>query len=172
MAVYGNVGLDSQEENALRVVTTAVEMQEKMKELRKKWVAEGSIAMQIRVGIHSGDALIGNFGSPLKMDYTAIGDTVNTAARLEGLNKEFNTEIMISHPTYELIADKVDVRSLGPAPVKGKSEAIHVYEVIGMAKEGEKGKLIQPRGSKETQWMSDNSKETRWARDSKDTTWQ
>ncbi len=170
MAIYGNVGSTDPADDAFRVVKTAFEMQEKMKELRQKWVAEGSIAMQIRIGIHSGEALVGNFGSPLKMDYTVIGDTVNTAARLEGLNKDFGTTVMISQSTYELITTKVDVRSLGPAPVKGKSEAIHVYEVLGISKEGT-GKMTEDRNVKQTRWSRGGNKETKWARGSKDTTW-
>ena len=170
MAIFGNVGSNDPADDAYRVVKTALEMTEQMKELRQKWVAEGSIAMQIRIGIHSGEALVGNFGSPLKMDYTVIGDTVNTAARLEGLNKDFGTTVMISQSTYELIMDKVDVRSLGPAPVKGKSEAIHVYEVLSLTAEGGAGKLIEDRNVKQTRWMK-NNKETKWARGSKDTTW-
>lgn len=172
MAIYGNVGSTDTADDAFRCVKTAIEMQEKMKELRQKWVEEGSIAMQIRIGAHSGEALVGNFGSPLKMDYTVIGDTVNTASRLEGLNKNYSTSIMISHSTYELITDKVDVRALGPAPVKGKSEAIHVYEVLGFSEEG-KGKMIEDRNNKKTQWIkpSNSDKQTKWARDSKDTTW-
>ena len=170
MAVYGNINSVDSADDAFRCVKTAIEMQEKMKELRQKWVAEGSVAMQIRIGIHSGEALVGNFGSPLKMDYTVIGDTVNTAARLEGLNKDFSSTLMISQSTYELVNTSIDVRSLGPAPIKGKSEAIHVYEVLGMSEEG-KGKMIEDRNSRQTKWMKGNSKETKWARGSKDTTW-
>lgn len=170
MAIYGNINSVDNADDAFRCVKTAIEMQDKMKELRQKWVAEGSVAMQIRIGIHSGEALVGNFGSPLKMDYTVIGDTVNTAARLEGLNKDFGSTVMISQSTYELINNNIDVRSLGPAPVKGKSEAIHVYEVLGMSEEG-KGKMVEDRNSKQTKWMKSNSKETKWARGSKDTTW-
>jgi len=170
MAIYGNINSVDTADDAFRCVRTAIEMQDAMKELRQKWVAEGSIAMQIRIGIHSGEALVGNFGSPLKMDYTVIGDTVNTAARLEGLNKDFGSTLMISQSTYELITNSIDVRSLGPAPVKGKSEAIHVYEVLGLSKEGA-GKLVEDRNSKQTRWMRGNNKETKWARGSKDTTW-
>lgn len=169
MAVYGSVGPEDKVMNAFKTVKTAVEMTEKMKELRQKWVAEGSVAMQIRIGIHSGEALVGNFGSPLKMDYTVIGDTVNTASRLEALNKNYSTTVMISHSTYELISDMVNVRSLGSAPVKGKSEELHVYEVLGITEVG-KGKMIEDRNTKKTSWGK-SDKQTKWARDSKDTTW-
>ena len=78
---------------------------------------------------------------------------------------------MISQSTYELNRQHIDVNSLGPAPVKGKSEAIHVYEVLGLSKEG-MGKMIEDRNSKQTKWMKGGgNKETKWARGSKDTTW-
>ena len=171
MAVYGSVGNKTPDDDAFRAVKTAIEMQEKIQELRKKWVEEGSVPMQIRIGVHSGEALIGNFGSPLKMDYTAIGDTVNTASRLEGLNKQFGSGIMISHSTYELISEKINVRNLGPAPVKGKSEAIHVYEVLGLANK-ETGPLIESKViGKETKWVKGSERKTKWARGTKSTNW-
>ncbi|GIW22321.1 MAG: adenylate/guanylate cyclase domain-containing protein [Candidatus Sericytochromatia bacterium] len=170
MAIYGSVYSEGKEMDAFRCVKTAIEMQEKMKELRQKWVSEGSIAMQIRIGIHSGEALVGNFGSPLKMDYTAIGDTVNTASRLEGLNKEFNTSIIISHSTYELVSNKVNVRNLGPAPVKGKSEALHVYEVLSISEEG-KATLLEDDNIKSTRWAKSSGKETKWSKTNKGTRW-
>lgn len=170
MGIYGSVYSQDRSIDALRCVKTALEMQEKMKELRQKWVSEGSIPMQIRIGVHSGEALVGNFGSPLKMDYTAIGDTVNTASRLEGLNKEFNTSIIISHSTYELVSDKVNVKNLGPAPVKGKSEALHVYEVLSISEDG-KAKLIEDNNIKSTRWSRGSGKETKWSKTNKETNW-
>jgi len=170
MAIYGSVYSEGKSLDALRCIKTALEMQEKIKELRQKWVSEGSIPMQVRIGIHSGEALVGNFGSPLKMDYTAIGDTVNTASRLEGLNKEFNTSIIMSHATYELVSDKVNVRSLGPVLVKGKSESLHVYEVLSISEDG-KATLIQDDNIKSTRWSKGSSKETKWSKTNKETSW-
>jgi len=104
------------------------------------------------------------------MDYTAIGDTVNTASRLEGLNKEFNTSIIMSHATYELVSDKVNVRSLGPVLVKGKSESLHVYEVLSISEDG-KATLIQDDNIKSTRWSKGSSKETKWSKTNKETSW-
>ncbi|MBC7541135.1 MAG: adenylate/guanylate cyclase domain-containing protein [Candidatus Sericytochromatia bacterium] len=131
MAVWGNVGSTDPAGNALRASKTAIEMQEKLSELRQKWLSEGMVPLQVRIGLNTGEALCGNFGSPLKMDFTVIGDTVNTAARLEGLNKDMNTNIMISHSTYELVKDHTTTRYLGPISAKGKAEKILVYELSG-----------------------------------------
>jgi adenylate cyclase len=131
MAVWGNVGATDPQANALRACKTAIEMQEKLSELRQKWLSEGMVPLQVRIGINTGEALCGNFGSPLKMDFTVIGDTVNTASRLEGLNKDMNTSIMVSHSTYELVKDYTTTRYLGPISAKGKAEKILVYELSG-----------------------------------------
>jgi adenylate cyclase len=131
MAVWGNVGATDPQGNALRAAKTAIEMQEKLAELRQKWLSEGMVPLQVRIGLNTGEALCGNFGSPLKMDFTVIGDTVNTASRLEGLNKDMNTNIMISHSTYELVKDYTTTRYLGPISAKGKAEKILVYELSG-----------------------------------------
>ena len=156
MAVYGNVGPNNPANDASKAVNTAIQMQAKLMELRQKWLQEGKVPMQIRIGLNTGEALVGNFGSPQKMDYTVIGDTVNVASRLEGLNKEFSTNIMMSQYTYDLVKDHVQSRALGPAPVKGKSEAISVYEVIGWKEDDKDIEAIKQtrwiKGSEKTQW--------------------
>ena len=156
MAVYGNVGQNNPANDASKAVNTAIQMQAKLMELRQKWLQEGKVPMQIRIGLNTGEALVGNFGSPQKMDYTVIGDTVNVASRLEGLNKEFSTNIMMSQYTYDLVKDHVQSRALGPAPVKGKSEAISVYEVIGWKEDDKDIEAIKQtrwiKGSEKTQW--------------------
>ena len=157
MAVYGNVGQNNPSSDAAKAINTAIQMQAKLSELRQKWLEEGKVPLQIRIGVNTGEALVGNFGSPQKMDYTVIGDTVNVASRLEGLNKEFGTAIMASQETYELVKEHVKARNLGPAPVKGKSEAISVYEIIGWKDEAK----VLTENLKETKWIKGSDK-TQW----------
>ncbi|MFA6528410.1 MAG: adenylate/guanylate cyclase domain-containing protein [Candidatus Gracilibacteria bacterium] len=114
----------------------AFEAREKLRELNAKWVACGKHELHFRVGINTGEAIVGNLGSQERFDYTAIGDNVNLASRLEGVNKFYDTEIMISENTYQVIADKFEVRKLDLIRVKGKDNAIGIYEVLG-----EKGSL-------------------------------
>ena len=82
----------------------------------------------MRIGINTGDAYVGNFGSQTKFDYTAIGDAVNLAARLEGTNKVFGTYSMISRSTQEAAGEDFSYREIARMAVKGKTEAVTVFE--------------------------------------------
>lgn len=88
-------------------------------------------AFETRIGLNSGKMVIGNIGSLKRLDYTAIGDSVNLASRLEGVNKEFGTQIIISESTYELARDEVEARELDFLRVKGKQLPIRIYELLG-----------------------------------------
>jgi adenylate cyclase len=156
MAIWGNVGSSNPKTDAYKAVHTAILMQRKLAELREKWLSEGMVPLQIRIGVNTGEALVGNFGSPQKMDYTVIGDAVNTAARLEGLNKEFNSSILISQSSYDLVKDRVNARHCGNAKVKGKEETVSVFEVMGWKDEAGAATEIRDtkwiKGTQETQW--------------------
>ena len=81
--------------------------------------------------MHSGPAVVGNMGSAMRFNYSAMGDTVNLASRLEGANKDFGTYILISQATKELAGeDGLRFRALGEAQVKGKSEAVRVFGIV------------------------------------------
>lgn len=156
MAVWGNVGPSNPKTDAYKAVNTAIQMQRKLTEMREKWLAEGMVPLQIRIGVNTGEALVGNFGSPQKMDYTVIGDAVNTASRLEGLNKEFSSSILISQSCYDLVKDRVNARHCGNAKVKGKEETVSVFEVYGWKDEGAAATEVREtkwiKGTQETQW--------------------
>lgn len=117
------------EDHAFLAVCAALAMQEQM----KSWQDDPSHPpIHIGIGINTGDAMIGNVGSEDFMDFTVIGDAVNVASRLEGLNKQFGTSIIISAATYEKVRDRIEARSLGWAEVKGKSGQIEVFEPLGL----------------------------------------
>ena len=118
-------------DHARRAASAAIEMMETLEALNNKWSQQGRRLINIGIGINTGSALIGNFGSPQLMDYTVIGDTVNLASRLESLNKAENTNILISAFTYQKLKDEIEVQIIGPRTVKGKSESIVVYELLG-----------------------------------------
>jgi adenylate cyclase len=116
--------------HAAEAARAAGEMLERVKLLNQKWVAEGRQAISIGVGINTGEAIFGNIGSGKKIEFTVIGDAVNLAARLEGLNKEFHTSIIISEFTQQRIAGLAQTRALGGYQVKGKTVETTVYELL------------------------------------------
>jgi adenylate cyclase len=109
---------------------------EKLRDLQKKWKMEGIPSINIGIGLNSGDAIVGNMGSSSRFDYTAMGDNVNLASRMEGLNKIYGTNIIITENTQKAIKDKFETRKLDAVRVKGKKEPILIYELVS-----EKGKL-------------------------------
>ncbi|HZM02420.1 MAG TPA: adenylate/guanylate cyclase domain-containing protein [Candidatus Saccharimonadales bacterium] len=89
--------------------------------------------LRTRLGVNTGLVLAGNLGSDFRFDYTLIGDTVNFAARLEGLNKYLHTNVLIAESTHRQIGDKIKVRGLGKFLVIGKAQSVGIYEVLGLA---------------------------------------
>ncbi|MBA2539969.1 MAG: hypothetical protein H0V17_10070 [Deltaproteobacteria bacterium] len=120
-------------DHAFVACKTVLANQDILAKRRPQWVAAGKPALTARVGLHTGDAVVGNIGSDARLDFTAIGDTVNLASRLEGLNKSYDTEIIISASTYELVKSRVVVRPVDRVAVKGKDASILIYELLGLA---------------------------------------
>jgi adenylate cyclase len=120
-----------QKDHALRTCLASLEMQKRLVVLRSKWTKEGKPALTVRIGINTGIMIVGNMGGKDRFDYTVIGDSVNLASRLEGANKQYNSNIMISDFTYSHIKGKVIVRELDLIQVKGKTEPVKVYELLG-----------------------------------------
>jgi len=128
MAFWG-APLD-QPDHAEMACLSSLEMMDKLRELQKKWKKEGIPSFDIGIGLNSGDAIVGNMGSSNRFDYTAMGDNVNIASRLEGLNKIYGTNIIISENTYKIIKDKFKTRKLDTVKVKGKKKPIVIYELL------------------------------------------
>lgn len=134
MVLFGAPADDPyQEEHAMRA---AIEMQSELHRLAEKWKAEG-VVVRSGVGINSGPAVVGNIGSHRRMDYTAIGDTVNLASRLESATKELGVDILISEYTYVALRGIFKFKDMGSIRVKGKSEAVQTYTVEADAQENQ-----------------------------------
>jgi len=118
--------------HAERCCLSAVSMLARLNELQAQWRVQGSPVLEIGVGINTGIASVGNMGSSLRYGYTALGDAVNLAARLEALNKEYGTQILISEFTRrELRADQFLFREIDFIRVKGKLQPVTIYEILG-----------------------------------------
>ena len=126
----------AQEEHAVRAARAALEMIAQLPILSPRWEAKSGRPLQIGVGINSGDAVVGVMGADSRREYSAIGDTVNLASRLEGVTKEFKTPIVVSHGTVSQLGGKFQVRELGELTVKGRQEAVRVYAVDGELDQG------------------------------------
>ncbi len=109
----------------------SLEMQKVLKILNEKWEKEQKPRIEVRIGLNTGKAVVGTIGPRMKMEYTAIGDNVNLASRLEGINKQYGTHLCVSEFTYEKAKDKFEFRKLDKIRVKGKDNPIVIYELIG-----------------------------------------
>jgi adenylate cyclase len=121
-------------DHALQACRAAVEMSDVVARLNEQWTAAGREPFITGFGIATGEMLVGNFGSSQRFTYTVIGDQVNLGARLESLNKDYETarHIIISQGTYELVRDHVEVRPLGSVTVKGKQQAVDIFDLVGL----------------------------------------
>ncbi|MGH2703900.1 MAG: ATP-binding protein [Actinomycetota bacterium] len=121
------------EDDAERAVRAAVEMVSGIQPYREALQDTQGIDFQIRAGINTGPALVGTVGTELRHEYTALGDAMNVAARMEAAARP--STVLITHDTYRLVSATFDVQDLGTIPVKGKAEPIRAYEVIGLRDE-------------------------------------
>jgi len=116
--------------HARQACFASLDMRDALGPLGQKWVAEGRPDVSVRMGVNTGRMVVGNMGSTQRVNYTIMGDAVNLASRLEGANKAFKSDLMISEATYAQCADDVDVRELDIIRVVGKEEPIRVYQLL------------------------------------------
>jgi adenylate cyclase len=129
MAFWGAPYEDAR--HPVQACTAALEMMKRVRELQRKWEADGKPALDIGIGLNSGAASVGNMGSSLRYGYTALGDTVNLSSRLEGLNKEYGTHIIVNESTYEAAKGAgLLFRELDLIRVKGKLQPVMIYELF------------------------------------------
>ena len=117
-------------DHAVNACAAAIACRERLVELNKTWQLDGKPPLHTRFGIHTGDAIIGNVGSEDRLNYSAFGDSVNIASRLEGVNKYYSTTIIISHDTYKAVRHKFICRPLDKVAVVGKNVGLRIYELL------------------------------------------
>jgi class 3 adenylate cyclase len=130
LAVFGAPLRDP--DHAWHAAVSAVDMQVAVELLGRRSEAERSIKLSMGVSVHTGEVFAGTVGSPKQSKYAAIGDTVNTASRLEELNRSLGTSIVMSRESIELLKNRVEARSLGWFPVRGRSRPLEVFELLGL----------------------------------------
>lgn len=128
MALY-NAPLDVKD-HAGHACRSALKMMEKLAELNRSFIERGIQTLDIGIGINTGDAVVGNMGAAMHFDYTAIGDNVNLASRLEGLNKMYDTHIIVSQSTKLLAGSDLPFREIDLVAVKGKRQPVPIYELM------------------------------------------
>ena len=131
LMAFWNAPLD-QPDHALRACRAALAMLARLDELKAGWKAKGFPELEIGVGLNTGQMVVGNMGSDVRVDYTVLGDAVNLGSRLEGTTKEYEVRIIISESTWAQAKDQVVARRLGAVRVKGKRVPVRIYELRGL----------------------------------------
>src|SRR5687767_12045520 len=114
-------------------------MREALADFNQSLVAEGKQAIRIGIGVNTGNVVIGNIGSEERLEYTIIGDAVNTTQRTQDLTKEFMTDVLITESTYERVKDLIEVGVPHSVTIRGRTRATAIYPVIGF-----KANITQP----------------------------
>jgi adenylate cyclase len=144
MAMWG--APNSDENQVVNACHAALACQELLLSLENKWAPLGKPALPTRIGVHTGQAIVGNIGSHDRMNFTSIGDSVNIASRLEGANKHYGTNILVSEDVQNEARGKILFRVIDKIVVKGKSSGIVVYEplcIMGNAEDKKYYELIE-----------------------------
>jgi adenylate cyclase len=144
MAVWGDISSEGIAQDARAAVSAALEMRERLVALNILRTADGLLPLRIGIGLNHGEVLAGQIGAAARSEFTVIGDAVNAASRLEGMTKEFHTDLAIGESVAELLDDSFLVRRLGRIQLKGKKKPLMVYEVLGR------------RSKRDTAWTDDD----------------
>ncbi len=128
MAVFGSLG--DQPDHAARAVRAALRMKALLGKINADRAIVGKPPMSIGIGIHTDEVIVGNIGSTRRLEYTVVGDGVNTSSRVQALNKEFGTTILITDTTYEAVRDEFTCRPMPDTPIRGKQRPIRFFEVV------------------------------------------
>ncbi len=132
------------DDHAHRACRVAIEMTGKISELGRVWQGQGYPALKMGVGINTGEAVVGNMGTELRFDYTAMGDTVNLASRLEGMNRLYGTGIIVSQATFEKTKEDFLFRELDLVRVKGKRRPVRIHELLDHEDDTLREELVRP----------------------------
>ena len=131
MAEFGSPVSQGEKTDALNAIKAALEMRAALAKLRHQWQCNGQEPLFNGIGINYGELIAGDIGSQRRREYAVIGDAVNVASRVEGLTKQYMTDLLITQSLYELVAEEIDVVFVGEQEVKGRSGGVKLYGVLG-----------------------------------------
>jgi len=144
MAIWGNTPFNfGPQGDAIRAVRAALAMLDELRRLNAKWVSEGKTEWKIGIGLNHGLAIVGDMGSQQHKEFGVIGDAINLGSRLEGATKEYHLQILLGQSVAELVQDHFHLRSVNFVQVKGKTQAVRAFTVLG-----EKSQALPPEQSK------------------------
>ncbi len=142
MAIFG--APIAHKDHALRACETALDMMDELHVLQEQWREEGLPEIDIGIGVNTGPMSVGNMGSEVRFDYTVMGDNVNLGSRLEGINKQYGSNIIISSYTYDEVKEHLYAREIDSVRVKGKREPVVIYELLGRGEpQGQEAEAMQ-----------------------------
>lgn len=131
MAVWGNIKSQGANKDACNAVATALAMKQSLIKLNEGWKSRGIKELAFGIGINYGEAIVGEMGSTEKVEFTAIGDAVNLASRLEGLTKKYHLDLLLGETVAPLVKEKFILRTVDYVVVKGKTKAVDVFTMVG-----------------------------------------
>ena len=131
--ILGVFGAPEQDpDHAWHAALAALEMQVAIRQLGHRWEREVGTSFALGVAVHTGEVFAGAVGSPRQSKYAVVGDPVNTVARLEEVNRNLGTEIVMSEDALALVRERVDVNPRGSFPMRGRSRSVEVFELLGL----------------------------------------
>ena len=130
MAVFGS--MSDMPDHPRRAVLTALRMKSLLGKINGNRAMHGDPPISIGIGVHTADVIVGNIGSRRRLEYTVIGDGVNTCSRVQALNKEFGTTILITESTWESVKDEFECRAMPDKELRGKARAMKFFEVVSV----------------------------------------
>jgi len=131
MAVWGNTRSEGIRNDAANAVRAALAMRQELARLNESWLERGLPPLRIGVAINHGEVVVGNIGSPQRMEFTVIGDAVNVSWRLQELTKELEAELIVGENVMALVIEEFELRPLGKAAIKGVPQPLEIFEILG-----------------------------------------
>ena len=131
MAVWGNTRSDGVRNDAANAVRAALAMRQELARLNESWVSRGLSPLRIGVALNHGEVVVGNIGSPQRMEFTVIGEAVNVSWKLQELTKDLGTELIVGENVMALVIEEFELRPLGKVAIKGVPQPVEIFEVLG-----------------------------------------